>query len=810
MRLLGRRLTGRLAAGALAAAALWAGGGASGDDAPPPPTRGDAEDDGSMVALRRELERQAQALRASLDAQESGRGWSELLERRRSVDGLLLPLHLVRDAVRATARADAPVDLLAVLRTEWQEGAAIERWSHPRAPERARAALSAWSVPGRGAWIEVTAGSDAWVGCDAPATLRWSAEARPGPDGVAVDARCWWGFPTVAQARSDFPLPSDGIDLRWDEAGASYRDDRGGAHAERWHSRPIFNNPPDLYAVFDSLRTVRAPDAAIRAAEPSADAATPEATGDVLMRTVSRPDGRVLTVERWRFEGGRLREIAFDLRPRMLRHHAERGVEIATEAEGTVLGRSPYRATSEIEDLPRGATVVLAFREPAANTDRVADGARPGATVPDRLEWVVGGVRRTWARFESVRAADGERDDGDRDDGRDARIGHLASGLSDHRSAMHAFDEAIRSGGEDAFLDASRAIAARHESAGLADPRRADEWWIAAARLAGGGRPDRAAAVLAGRWRDLAHTPGHAPSAGGCESADMGAIAGSVANVAFEPAPKPADSADATDPIRCGTAARHPSMQSMLDAIARAIGRARLDAEAARCMMQAVCRASDDPAVAAAVAGLDPATAHGIEQELSDALLSGDLPLPEAVTGMAGAHAASDECRDFAARVMERAIGPVAPATTVTDARTTHERASADAVRILRRTLERAGLPHDEAARIGRAVAGRLADRRRLIGNRFAPTMDPSRLRPPEDPVDMDGELLRAGLADVVARELARVEALRAVARDQALAEDVRARGQAALADSRARTAEHRIASLVERAIDRATARPRA
>ena len=804
MRLLGRPLTGRLAAGALAAAALWAGGGASGDDAPPPQTRGDAEDDGSMVALRRELERQAQALRASLDAQESGRGWSELLERRRSVDGLLLPLHLVRDAVRATARADAPVDLLAVLRTEWQDGAAIERWSHPRAPARARAALSAWSVPGRGAWIEATAGSDAWVGCDAPATLRWSAGAGPGPDGVAVDARCWWGFPAVAQARSDFPLPTDGIDLRWDEAGASYRDDRGGAHAERWHHQPIFNNPPDLYAAFDSLRTVRAPDAAIRAAEPPADAAAPEATGDVLTRTVSRPDGRVLTVERWRFEGDRLREITFDLRPRMLRHHAERGVEIATEAGGTVLGRSPYRATSEIEDLPRGATVVLAFREPAENTDRVADGAGPGATVPDRLEWIVGGARRTWARFESVRAADG-----DRDEGRDARTSRLASELSDHRSAMHAFDEALRTGDEEAFLDASRAIAARHESAGLPAPRRADEWWIAAARLAGGGRPDRAAAVLAGRWRDLVPTPGHAPSASGCESADLAAITQSVANVAFEPAPQAQDHVDGTEPIRCGTAARHPSMQSMLDAIARAIGRARFDAEAARCMMQAVCRASDDPAVAAAVAGLDPGAVHGIEQELSDALRSGDLPLPEAVTGMAGAHAAPDECREFAAHVMERSIGPVSPATTVADARTTHERVSADAVRILRRTLERAGLPHDEAARIGRAVAGRLADRRRLIGNRFAPTMDPSRLRPPGDPVDMEAELLRAGLSDAVTREFARVEALRAVARDQALAEDVRARGLAALADSRARTAEHRIASLVERTIDRATARPR-
>ncbi|MFM8731227.1 MAG: hypothetical protein ACKOGJ_01700, partial [Phycisphaerales bacterium] len=126
-----------------------------------------------MVALRRELERQATALRSTLDSDERGRDWSELLERRRSVDGLMLPLHLARDAVRASMREDAPIDLLAVLRTEWQDGAAVERWSHPEARARARAAMSAWAPPGGGTWVEATSGSDAWVGCDAPATLRW-------------------------------------------------------------------------------------------------------------------------------------------------------------------------------------------------------------------------------------------------------------------------------------------------------------------------------------------------------------------------------------------------------------------------------------------------------------------------------------------------------------------------------------------------------------------------------------------------------------------------------------------------------------
>jgi hypothetical protein len=791
-----------VAAGALAAAALWAGGGASGDDAPPPPTRGDAEDDGSMVALRRELERQATAFRSALESDERGRNWLELLERRRSVDGLLLPLHLARDAVRASMQQGAPIDLLAVLRIEWRDGAAVERWSHPAARAQARASLAAWAPPGGGTWIEATSGSDAWVGCDAPATIRWTAEARPGPDGASVDARCWWGFPAVAQSRLDFPLPTDGIDLRWDDAGASYRDDRGGAHDERWHPQPIFNNPPDLYAVFDSLRTVRAPDAPIRTEAWATEAAGTTGIADVATRTVMRPDGRVLAVERWRWEGGRLREIAMDLRPRLLRHHAERGVEIATEVGGAVLDRTPYRATSDIEDLPRGATLVISLRDPVAGADRVSAGAGAEATVPDRLEWFVGGARRTWARFESVRALDVERDAE-----RDARLDRLVGEHVAHRHAMAAFDDALRTGADEAFAAASHALAVRHEAAGLPAARRADEWWIAAARLADGGRPDRAAAVLAGRWRDLVQSPGHAPGAGGCESGAMESIAGSVANVAFDPAVDAAE--DSADGLRCGSAARHPAVQSALDAIARAIARARFEAEAARCLVRAVCHASDGQGMAAALAGLDAASASGIEQELHEALHSGDLPLPESVTGMAGMPTGADECRAFGAQVFERLGTMPADAAAVADAQAVHERASADAVRILRRALERAGLAHDEAARIARETAERLSTRRRLIGNRFVPSMDPSRLRPASDPADMDDALARVGLPAAIDREFSRAESLRAIAHGLAADDDPRAAGQAALADSRARSAERRVSAIVEQAVDRATARER-
>ena len=403
-----------------------------------------------------------------------------------------------------------------------------------------------------------------------------------------------------------------------------------------------------------------------------------------------------------------------------------------------------------------------------------------------------------------MRAADAARDVA-----RDARIGTLATELAAHRSAMGAFDESIRTGDEDSFTASMQAVAARHESAGLSPARRADEWWIAAARLVDAGRPDRAAAVLAGRWRDLVHATNHAPSAAGCESSAMASITESVANVAFEPAAA-AVPGDAESDIRCGTAARHPTMQSVLDAVARSIARASFESGVARCMMQAICRASDEPEVVAAVAALDAGSAGGIERELSDALHGGDLPLPEAANGMAAGANMPDECRAFAKRVMDLAAGPAASAAAVADARASHERASADAVRILRRALERAGLAHGEAARIARDVADRLDARRKLIGNRFSPAMEPSLFRASTDQVDMDAALARAGLADTVEREFARVEALRAVAREHARAEDVRAMSQDALADSRARTAERRLAEIVQRAIDQATLRPQA
>lgn len=57
--------------------------------------RGDLEDaaaDRAVSRMRERVREEERALRASLDASEAGRDWAELLERKHSTDGWLMPL----------------------------------------------------------------------------------------------------------------------------------------------------------------------------------------------------------------------------------------------------------------------------------------------------------------------------------------------------------------------------------------------------------------------------------------------------------------------------------------------------------------------------------------------------------------------------------------------------------------------------------------------------------------------------------------------------------------------------------------------
>jgi hypothetical protein len=215
-----------------------------------------------MERLRAAVDGEAARLRASLDDAEATRDWAEFLERKCTVDAVFAPLHLLLDAMEWQVPG-ASNDLLRAMRTEWRDEPVTVQWSHPDGDARARHSLAAWvPAPGGGqaVRVEFRTGSEAWVAGDAPPTIQWTAEGCWLDGHPSIHARCWWRLPVAEPVRFDFPLSADGFDLWWDHAGARLQDDRGNAHAERWRADALFNNPPEMYAAFDALRTVMAQD----------------------------------------------------------------------------------------------------------------------------------------------------------------------------------------------------------------------------------------------------------------------------------------------------------------------------------------------------------------------------------------------------------------------------------------------------------------------------------------------------------------------------------------------------------------------
>jgi hypothetical protein len=240
----------------------------------------------AIESLRSAVEREASRLRTSLDAAEATRDWTELLERKCTVDAAFAPLHLMLDAMEWQAPG-ACNDLFRTMRTEWLDAPVTAQWSHADGESRARRALAAWAPPpggGQALRVEFRTGSEAWVAGDAPPTIQWTAdgcwlEGRP-----SLHARCWWRLPVAEPVRFDFPLSADGFDVWWDQAGARLQDDRGQAPAERWRRKPerlrghrMVPTLPGHCWLPAATRTRTAPSASARCAPRTGDCSAPNA-----------------------------------------------------------------------------------------------------------------------------------------------------------------------------------------------------------------------------------------------------------------------------------------------------------------------------------------------------------------------------------------------------------------------------------------------------------------------------------------------------------------------------------------------------
>lgn len=744
-------------------------------------TRGDLEDaaaDRAVAAMRQRVQEEVHALRTSLDAAESGRDWRELLERKRSVDAWLAPMHLVRDAMRASVPG-AACDLLAAWRVEWREGPVRETWSHPDGAELARRALDAW-VPrpgsGEAVRIEAMTSGERWVGCDAPATCAWTVDGSWGGEGPMVHGRCWWRFPLAEPVRIDLPLAGDGMDLWWDGHGARYQDDRGGFHQERWPARPLFCNPPGLFAAFDSLRAAAAPDARCEAPQPVGEVMRPTpgitAAGTVRRtRQVRAVDGRLLRTDEWTWVDGRLECMELRMEPLWFLHHAERAVRMSTEVDGEVVDRGEHRAASEIEEFAGGASIVIMFRPAIAGTDAVRD--EPEACVPATGRFTVGG--RVVASFETRSVRLGTADI------LDAHVcgahAALRNASSAHRALAQRVTDAIASHDAPALESATRSVLAMHASAGMPPWAAADERMLLRARVTAAGMAVPACLGPSGELDERVGERGSRASAIPCE-ADGPEVARMQAHGPSVPA---GESWPAAAACECGSDPDRRLCRAAEDAL-RSAG---LGDGWTACVRGAMCSRSRSES--ARIMALDDATAHRIATDLAGAIRAGAMAIEEGPNAEACMMVA-----DAIAAVAGRPLpDPEDRARRVIAIDAACEGARRALRGALRTSGERGAFAEDGAARILEDFDALACRRRALAGNAFVEQV----VDPDAPPVDPAACLARAAgdgrVADAVAREAARVDALR------------RAAGPA-IGAARERSAHARIAAAAMRAAERA------
>ncbi len=718
--------------------------------------RDDAAPDEAVAAMRQRVREEAHALRASLDAAEAGRDWGELLERKRSVDGWLAPMHMVRDAMRAAAPG-AACDLLAAWRVEWRDAPVREEWSHPDGAALARRALDAW-VPrpgsGEAVRIEAMTSGERWVGCDAPATCAWTVDGSWGGDGPVAHGRCWWRFPLAEPVRVDLPLAGDGMDLWWDDRGARYQDDRGASHREAWPARPIFCNPPGMFAAFDSLRAAAAPDARCEAGAGQIERLDAGESHDTVapthgvphiertrVRTVRRADGSAARVDRWTYLDGVLREVRIRIEPLSLEHRFERAFRLVHEVDGVHAEGHEHRPVSAVTEFPDGCEALISFRTPVASVDATRPGATTAPSVPDQIEFRASGETIGRARFVHVRLGLAHLPDPFVESCIDVR---RTEGEA-HRERAAALDRAILLADRSAIRDAVGAVMSRHDASDTDEGTRLDERSLIHDRLAAIGLDDvgRADAADAAASPEVRARPRAARAPCGDRP---------LAELAEAPRVQPAAARNAAKvPDPCAGAGE------------AALGLARCAAEALAstsrnepwfsCIRAAICRAEPWRGGNA----VDDRTAHRLARDLADGLRLGAIVLSDGPD-------ADEDCAAVAEALKGAATREPPEPEAIARACAAFDAAREGCRRALRSAIAAAAVASELAAGLEAEFDQVAAVRRAMLGNAFGDArsvLDGA----PYDPMRcLAAAESDAGIRRALLHELARAEALRAAA----------------------------------------------
>lgn len=369
----------------------------------------------AMQALRLQVAQEAERLKQQLTTLETGANYSRLLHRKLMVDCSLAPLMLQEDAaafVAAVAAGREPPDLLRLLRVEYGPAPVRAEWlcegGREHGAERIARALRPWALVGQAssAFLVNTCSAVSAPGESAP-FIRWVCVARSDGEGRDTAAMPLWYEPCLDARDLDWPLSPSGIEVRWNAAEGTILAGEDVLHSESWSAAPAFNNPDDLYAVFDALRARNCEDYEVRSA-PVATFGSAESgpAQSSIVRRLTREDGSAVRTETWIFEGERLAEWRMDQAPLRLVHRSPQAFEIKQQVEGEDSGQPQLLIPESVLMHPSGGLrCTIEFRE----ADPSRDGVGAGAALPAHMRFECAGRTVASARILAVAVGQGSQ-----------------------------------------------------------------------------------------------------------------------------------------------------------------------------------------------------------------------------------------------------------------------------------------------------------------------------------------------------------------------------------------------------------------
>ncbi len=315
-----------------------------------------------------EIDKKLKEMRSELQSEFDSHDWDAVLLRKESVDSFLASVFLFQEM--AELERFRPFRLFHHDYTNKPLAETVVE--NPPLREAIRREASNFALPpGRSVRFKATGRRYPYCRMDYPVVMMFEASLSTSEGRMAGH----WSEPLLVNRGLDFPIEPNRFEVTWGPQKLQLFENHGrvvAATEQVGEKTPVFNNPPQLFSLLDSVRLWKwlyGPQSEVTFSFDSAQSAVPGAFVYELWRDQARVQRAEL-----RFAHGRLARITCQQEATPLLHHSDIVYSMTREVVGKVTNEGLFQPTSRRQYLAGGRRIDVVF-----------DGGSDGQNVPVRL-----------------------------------------------------------------------------------------------------------------------------------------------------------------------------------------------------------------------------------------------------------------------------------------------------------------------------------------------------------------------------------------------------------------------------------------